>query len=181
MKAPIPFGDATTYQKGMEFLDDCDVVEDWGCGTAFAKMHRKRGTYVGVDGSPSPFTDRIADLREYRSQADGIFMRHILEHNFEWRRILENAVASFRKKFVLIMFTPFVAETKQIATNWSNIPDLSFRKEDLTQCFQGLTWREEALTTDTQYRTECVFYIERGMAIPGKPGWDFTPQSTPRA
>lgn len=179
IKGPTPYGDATTYQKGMEFLDDCELVEDWGCGTAFAKMFRKRGSYIGVDGSKSPFTDKIVDLREYRSQPDGIFMRHVLEHNHDWRRILENAAASFQRKLVLIIFTPFGPETRQIATNWSQIPDLSFRKEDLTVHFQAHAWREESFSTETQYRAETMFFVERQAAGPKKPGWSFMKSPTP--
>lgn len=173
VKGPTPFGETATYQKGMHFLEDCAMVEDWGCGTAFAKMFRNGG-YVGVDGSRSPFTDKVVDLREYRSQPDGIFMRHVLEHNHDWRLVLQNAVASFRRKFVLILFTPFAAETGQIATNWSQIPDLSFRKEDITNLFLGNPWHEETLVTDTQYRTETMFFIQRGGVKSPKPGWAFT-------
>lgn len=174
VKGPTPFGDSTTYQRGMAFLEDCESVEDWGCGTAFAKMFRTRGTYIGVDGSKSPFTDKVVDLREYRSRPDGIFMRHVLEHNHDWRRILENAIESFGKKFVLVTFTPFGPETRQIATNWSEIPDLSFRKDDLTAYLQPFRWTEETLVTETQYRTETIFLIERSSPGPKKPGWAFS-------
>ena len=56
--------------------------------------------YVGLDGT-SPFADRVVDLRAHRSSADCIFMRHVLEHNVEWRKILHGAVNSFRKRMVL--------------------------------------------------------------------------------
>lgn len=32
-------------------------------------------------------------------------MRHILEHNYEWARILDNALASFTQRMAPILFT----------------------------------------------------------------------------
>jgi hypothetical protein len=43
----------------------------------------------------SPRCAEVVDLAHYRSNVPGIFMRHILEHNYEWARILDNALASF--------------------------------------------------------------------------------------
>jgi len=154
------YGDETSYRKGMAFLDGHGTIEDWGCGTAYAKRFATRSAYVGIDGSPSDYRDKSADLATYRSHTDCIFMRHVLEHNFEWRAILRNAIASFERRMVLIIFTPFGDETRPIAT-WSGIPDIAFRKEDLTELFRDLHYSEESLETDTQYMTEHVFYIER--------------------
>lgn len=153
-------GDDVTYQKGMAFLSDCATVEDWGCGTGYSKKFCT-GTYRGLDGSKGPETDIVVDLRDYKSNPDGIFMRHVLEHNHDWKKVLDNAVASFRKKLVIILFTPLTAETRQIATNWSKIPDMSFRKEDITGALKEFKVKEEVLRTKTQYGMEFVFYIER--------------------
>jgi len=68
------------------------------------------GKYIGIDGSDTPFASRIADLRTYRSKAEGILIRHVLEHNYDWEAILAGAVESFQKKLCLILFTPFAAE-----------------------------------------------------------------------
>ena len=93
------------------------------------------------------------------------FMRHVLEHNVEWRRILAGAIASFRKRMALIIFTPFAETTRVMSTALHctsvSVPDLSFRKEDLTQCFDDLRYTEESLKTDTQYGVEHIFYIEK--------------------
>lgn len=152
--------DDVTYEKAMTFLSDCAAVEDWGCGFGTAKKFCK-GTYRGVDGSKGPLTDLVVDLREHRSEVDGILIRHVLEHNHDWKKILENAIASFRKKLVIVLFTPLSSVTRQIATNWSNIPDLSFRKEDITDFLKGFVVKEEALRTRTQYGIEFVFYVTR--------------------
>ena len=99
------YGDDTTYQKGITFLDGHGLIEDWGCGFGDAGSFVTQSPYRGIDGS-SPHADEIVDLREYRSQADCIFMRDVLEHNADWSRILANAVAWFKKRMALIIFTP---------------------------------------------------------------------------
>jgi hypothetical protein len=82
----MPFGDSESYVIGAKFLEDCEVVEDWGCGLGWFSKFRPNG-YFGVDGSDSPFASKIVDLEEYTSFVDGIFMRHVLEHNY---RAMEN-------------------------------------------------------------------------------------------
>ncbi len=158
------YGDDTTYKKGIAFLDGHGTIEDWGCGFAHAKPFVTKSQYVGIDGS-SKHADKIVDLREYTSETDCIFMRHVLEHNFDWRRILANAIASFKKRMVLVIFTPLSETTRQIATSTVltsiPVPDISFRKEDLTDYFKHYRCTEESLKTDTQYGTEHVFYIEK--------------------
>jgi hypothetical protein len=158
------YGDDTTYKKGIAFLDGHGTIEDWGCGFAHAKMFGAKSQYIGIDGS-SNCADKIADLRDYTSEADCIFMRHVLEHNVDWRRILTNAVASFKKRMVLVIFTPLAETTRVVATSTNvtsvPVPDISFRKEDLTDYFRQFKYAEESLETDTQYKTEHVFYIEK--------------------
>lgn len=158
------YGDTVTYKMAAEFLADMPEVEDWGSGTAGFKRFYN-GKYIGVDGSANKFVDKVADLREYRSRVDGIVMRHILEHNYEWGRVLQNAVASFNKKFCLVLFTPFSEETKEIAHNKKygvDVPDISFCKKDIEKYFEGLKWRlEENLVTGTGYKIEHVYFIEK--------------------
>ena len=161
---PFPYGDEVTYRKGMAFLDGHGTIEDWGAGTGYARRFVGQSTYRAVDGSPSLGVDRVVDLRTYRSDADCIFMRHVLEHNPDWRHILGNALRSFRKRMVLVVFTPFATETQEIAS-WHGIPDLAFRKEDLVAHFDGLAWHEEAVDTNTEYLREHVFYLERRVTL----------------
>ena len=92
-------------------------------------------------------------------------MRHILEHNVNWRQILTNAIASFQKRMVLVIFTPLMDTTRVILTT-SNIthipvPDIAFKKDDLTEYFKHLKYTEESVISETQYKTEHVFYIEK--------------------
>jgi glycosyltransferase involved in cell wall biosynthesis/SAM-dependent methyltransferase len=157
------YGPDTTYEKGMAFLDQPGaVIEDWGCGTTYARKFVTRGTYVGIDGTPVDGTGKMSDLRRYTSTVDCIFMRHVLEHNAEWRDILTNALGSFTRRMVLVVFTPFEAETRCIDVDrWTGIPTISFRKQDITEMLRHLSYREEAIATDSEYKIEHVFYIEK--------------------
>jgi hypothetical protein len=166
---PSSYGDNTTYARGFAFLEDCETVEDWGCGTGYARKFRAGRSYTGVDGSALGWADRIADLRTYTSSADGIFIRHVLEHNHDWQLILANAVASARSRLVLIIFTPFQDETRRIG-GVEDIPDLGFRKEDLLGCLAGFAVTEEHLVTATQYGQEHVFYAARLAGCSGRAG-----------
>jgi glycosyltransferase involved in cell wall biosynthesis len=158
------YGDDTTYAKGLAFLDGHGAIEDWGCGFGHARSFVTQSPYIGVDGS-SQYADRIADLREYTSVIECIFMRHVLEHNVDWRRILDNAIASFTKRMALVLFTPLSDTTRVIATSIGMtsvvVPDISFQQDDLTSRFRGVPYRLESLATDTQYGVEHIFYLER--------------------
>ena len=61
----------------------------------------------------------------------------------------------------LIIFTPFVDETRHIEDRWSGIPTIAFRKQDLTEFFQGLSYTEEQLESKTEYGAEHIFYLEK--------------------
>ncbi len=156
------YGRPDMYIRGMEWLEEvCSVVEDWGCRTTCAKKFLKQAKYIGIDGSASPFTDKVVDLREYTSEVEGIFMRGVIEHNYDWKAVLDNALKSFTKRMALVIFTPFGPETKNIARPEAFVPDLSFRKEDLLNRMKGLRVREENVTINSEYGAETIFYLER--------------------
>lgn len=173
-----PYADDVTMRLGMAWLDEtCETVEDWGCGTAWAARFLTRAAYTGVDGSPSPWTAVVADLREYQSDVDGIFMRGVIEHNEDWELVLANAVASFRRRLVLVVHTPVQddsGQTRNIAAAGlirpsstpqalahPGVPDLSFRRADLTRHLAGCQWREELVPSAAQYGPETMFYAEK--------------------
>ena len=155
------YGSSMTYELAAEFLDDCDTIEDWGSGRGGLTLFRKK-SIVGVDGTKTPFVDVIADLCEYTSDADGILIRHVLEHNWDWRKILENAIESFRKKLCVVLFIPLsdkgtynVEQVKGV-----DIPNLSICKNEFIDCLGTLEWEKtDRLHTDANYRNEHVFYI----------------------
>jgi len=164
----FPYGDDTTYIKGAEYLKDLRCVEDWGCGAGWFRTFIPAGRYRGIDGSQSRFADITVDLTEYRSQAEGLFLRHVLEHNESWQLILENAMASFTQRMVLVLFTPFSDTTTVLAqyeipgSPGMFVPDISFSREDITSRLNGCAWHlQENLHTDTEYGVEHVFYITK--------------------
>ena len=158
VEARRPYGDSQTYALGAVFLKGLSV-EDWGCGLGwFQNFHKD--AYIGVDGSCSKFASVHTDLTKYTSKTDGLFMRHILEHNHDWRWVLKNAVESFQKRMVLVLFTPFSNETHVLRESVPGIPDISFRKEDLLDFIGPFVCREESVKTQTQYGQEHVFYLE---------------------
>lgn len=160
LDAPQAYGDEITYRIAGEFLSGL-AVADWGCGKGFfSTIHD--GEYVGVDGSATPFATVTADLVEYREPSEGILLRHVLEHDHNWKLILDNALASFTKRMVLVLFTPLQDVTRVLAGNPNGVPDIGFAVADITSCF-GLTvrWTQETFNTNTQYGVETVFLLER--------------------
>lgn len=158
------YGNTITYQLAADFLADMAEVEDWGCGTGgFKRLYG--GKYIGVDGSTHPSVDKLVDLRTYRSNVDGIMMRHVLEHNYDWEEVLAGAVSSFKKKFCLIIFTPFMDTTREIAHNKQHgidVPDIAFCRKDIERFFEGLKWRlQDNIKTRAHYRVEHVYYVEK--------------------
>jgi SAM-dependent methyltransferase len=158
--AKVDYGDTPSYAKGMAFLEGHGTIEDWGCGMGKAKDHVRGNPYVGIDGSPGPRTTTVADLQDYRSSVDCIFMRHVLEHNWGWRVVLANALASFRHRMVLILFTPLSGGDIKLADN-GGIPDLSLDRADLIAMLGGFLVAEERLATATEYGVEHIFYLEK--------------------
>jgi hypothetical protein len=161
--SPAPYGASETYEMGADFLKPCATVEDWGCGRSWFRTLRP--DVIGIDGSPSRNTDVVADLTRYTSYVEGIFMRHVLEHNYEWARILDNAVTSFTKRLVLVLFTPMTDEMiREIAFNDElGVPDLSFAVRDIEQHFNPIVhkWAHDTIATPTQYGTETIFLVEK--------------------
>lgn len=160
---PKPYGDPSTYALGARWLQGCELVEDWGCGLGWARFVIPSGRYWGLDGSQGPAVDEVVDLTIYRSRVPGIFMRHVLEHNLEWSKVLDNAVSSFTQRMALILFTPMADRTHQIAWNEGyEVPDISFSAKDLESRFgDGVNFRVEDLHTTSQYGVERIYYLEK--------------------
>lgn len=154
------WGDETTYRLAAEYLADVDVVEDWGCGSGGFR-HFCKTKYIGIDGSATPFADKIVDLASYTSSADGILLRHVLEHNLDWEKILDNAVKSFRKKLCIILFTPFGRETRTIVYDPAmDVVDISFCKDDITRHLSSCRWSlKEGIHTVSHYKIEHIFFV----------------------
>jgi hypothetical protein len=163
LKDPWPYGETTSYEIGAAWLADCALIEDWGCGAGWLRKLVPPDRYRGIDGTASPVCDEALNLITYCSSVPGIFMRHVLEHNYDWRRILDNAVASFKERMVLILFTPERATTEEIAwTPGLGVPDIAFRFADITDRFPAdVTYAVQRIYSATQYGCETIFFLER--------------------
>lgn len=159
------YGHSMSYQIGSQYLSDCSTVEDWGCGKGWLRLFFPQTIqYIGLDGSHNKFVDKHVDLEEYTSSVDGIFMRHVLEHNYGWKNVLSNAVKSFEKKMVLILFTPWSEEkTKQIGfTDSVGVPDLSFSRHEIEEHFLNLEYKYiEVPSPETFYGKEYIYLIKK--------------------
>ena len=163
LEQPWPYGETTSYEIGAAWLAHCALTEDWGCGAGWLRTLIPPERYRGIDGSASPVCDDVVDLVAYRSRVPGIFMRHVLEHNHEWSRILDNALSSFKERMVLILFTPESETTQEIArTPGVDVPDIAFRLADITDHFPAdVTYTVRRITSSTQYGRETILLLER--------------------
>ena len=160
---PRRFRCDTTYKRGAEYLSGIGRIEDWGCGTAYFKRFLPEGCYCGIDHDPAACCDQLADLATYTSATDGLFLRHVLEHELRRQRILRNAVASFRRRMVLVVHTPFVRATGPRRREDGPVPgpfapEIHFCRGDLVREFPGVPFRlEENTWTDSPHGREHVF------------------------
>ncbi len=157
---PHRYGGDDSYVFAEKYLKGLDV-EDWGCGEGrFKDFHT--GVYIGVDGSMANHRCHIvADLRKRRLYSPGILLRHVLEHNEEWQKVLRNAVRCATNTLVIVLFTPLQEKTHQIG--WSDeikVPDIGFALEDIRAFLPKGT--EEHLnipSPSTQYGVEHIFVV----------------------
>lgn len=165
MKNRFPYGDSDTYKLGSDWLSDCDVVEDWGCGGGwFSKVHG--GTVVSVDGSESLFADKIENLTEYVNPVQGVFMRHVLEHNYDWEKILDNLLESFQHRAFICLFTPFAPEyiTIEITVNtgaFAGIPDLALGYKSFYEKVEPYIVSYGLVKSSAIYSFESYFMLEK--------------------
>jgi len=160
---PQAYGDTQTYQIGADYLSGL-ALEDWGCGKGWFSQFTDPELYRGVDGSATPFASEVVDLVTYRSNTPGLYMRHVLEHNYQWRSILDNALASFTEKMVLVTFTPFRDVTQEIAyAEDPGVPDISFGLDEFYDILGEAvsSFQHLHLKSETQYGVEDVFLLDR--------------------
>jgi SAM-dependent methyltransferase len=167
-----PYGDSPVYEMGAVALRDagCTRVEDWGCGYGwFAHIARSAAptiTVVGVDGSQSPTAAFQDDLVTRQTSVDGIFMRSVLEHNYNWPDLLTNALGSFTKRMVLATFTKFQTtglKDKELRfEDEYQVPTLSLSYPKLLRLLKGFrVVEQEIVSPNTYYDVENIFVIDR--------------------
>lgn len=164
---PMVYGSEASYRKAAEFLDGyCPIVEDWGAGRTAAKPYFVKSRYIAIDGSVcGDRIDMIADLRDYRSEiADGILIRHVLEHNYDWTRIVQNALGCpCLRRLVIVLFLQPRDWTEMFELNQDGIPNLHISRRCLEEMFQGWSWRSEMIPRNdlTCHTAEYFYFAER--------------------
>ncbi len=146
------------------------LIEDWGCGNCIFKEYLNNNIkYIGVDGSETGYQNKIEDLTKYVTEADGIYLRHVLEHNDDYKKIFKNALESFNKVFILVLFTPFTSNNEIDVLTSCNlkgkiIPDIAFNKKHIIDIIEQNNCSYELLEnikSNTAYKYEQIFVIKK--------------------
>jgi len=157
-----PYGDTSTYQIGVNFLSGL-AVEDWGCGLGWYKTIHQ-GPYIGIDGTPSQHADIVADLREYKSETPAVWMRHVLEHNPDWKKILHNALSSAQQKIVIIVFTPNGNNEQIDYVKALEVPDIALPHAEIAEKIKKAGFElveQSTIPTESFYGEETLFLAEK--------------------
>lgn len=161
------FSETETYNIAAEFLSDCETIEDWGVGAGGFLNHCPKA--IGVDGSDTPFAiKKGVDLCTYVSECEGVHLRHVLEHNYEWTKILENALKTASKKICITFFIPLnEGDTIELAHNRDHgvdVPDLSISRDEFDSIvanYKPESIDVDILETKTGYEVEIVCKITK--------------------
>lgn len=152
------YGTDETYRLAAEWLCGCTSVADWGGGTGyFGRFLAPSVRYVVVDGTPQTPGCVCADLSSYREPSDGILLRHVLDQAEDWLAVLNNAVASFQRRMVVVTFTP-MAEVTSIVKRKSGWPVRHFNPDDLIAVMRPHVVVQEWCKTS---HPEMIYYLER--------------------
>lgn len=167
------YADPKTAEMAGEFLRIPEIldIEDWGCGFGgFEDYVGEWQHYIGIDGSKTPYASKIEDLVHYRSTVDAIHLRHVLEHNEEWKAILNNFLESFQKRGVLTIFTPMNKGQKKVRVyedfdGLGRMIDVWFGEGEI----EGLIRQHPNITVEaiygieskSQYGAEYMFLLEK--------------------
>lgn len=162
--------DSDSYRIGADFLKDCHSVEDWGCGKGWFGFIAQdfKLDVIGIDGSHTPFADKVVDLEGYTSDVDGIFMRSVAEHNFEWEKILNNLAKSFTEKAFVQFYTPMNTETDEgilllMSPGYDNIPEISIPTSVWHSILKKnkIKWKTENVDSPLAYGEETYYFLEK--------------------
>lgn len=161
-----------SYKKAGEFLGKDVPMEDWGGGTGWAKKYFTH--YKNIDAATHEAIDIKVDLANYTSSVDNILIRQVLCYNWKWKKIIENAKKSFKKKLCIIINHPLVVkttiygespvvDTKGRSLKKNITPDIYFAKKDILSLFPPEEYRvkDEILETDTPFGQEWAVYVEK--------------------
>jgi hypothetical protein len=99
----------------------------------------------------------VTDLRYYTSSVEGILLRHVLDHNWCWEQILQNAIASFQKQLAIVIWLPMTAgETIQVDTNFLGTPDLRIPADRLEKLLGDLWFQKHTCASG-----ETIYFVRK--------------------
>lgn len=163
--APFGYSESPAFEMGADWLADCDTIADWGCGGGLFSRHIPADRYIGVDGSQTGAVTVVADLATYREPSDGVFMRNVLEHNYDWATILDNALAAFRQRMALTVYTPWhdgpEPSSEILFEDAYGVPLLSFRRDALEARMAGVTYELHDVEAGSYYGLDHVYLISK--------------------
>jgi hypothetical protein len=106
--------------------------------------------------------DVIADLTAYQSSTEGVFVRHVLEHNHDWAAILDRAVSSCTRRFALVLFVPPGDALRQVGFSRDvGVPDLSLPAAEIEARLRPFHRTRLVIRTATQYGEETCYFATR--------------------
>lgn len=106
------YGIVESYRVAADWLRPCRTVADWGCGGGYFERYLSPNQrYIPIDGTRQIHGQILADLATYEGESDGIMLRHVVDCTNDWRAVLLNVVRRFRRRAVVITFTPMVERT----------------------------------------------------------------------
>jgi hypothetical protein len=149
------YGDEETYRIAAAWLGGCASVADWGGGAGYFRRFLPGSVrYLNVDGTLQDGVDVVADLATYDGQSDGLMLRHVIDNTPEPDYVLVNALASYRERMAVVLYTPH-SEAVQVVRYQYGWPVWNLNHERLIECF-GSALRQTIKTGD-----ETVFLLER--------------------
>lgn len=164
----VIYGHPESYQRAGIWFDEVGgVLEDWGCGCCAMRDYVKKCEYIGLDGSVNDYYERYpVDLANYISRVHCLLLRDVIDHNVEWEKVLANAVSSFTKRMVLVIFHDLGPETKVLfhhaSPKFPGVPDLQFSLGDLFKHIEPYLRRIENIPADDNSpNNETMFYLEK--------------------
>lgn len=152
------YGTDDTYRMAAGWLEGCYEVADWGGGSGyFRKFLPASVRYTVIDGTKHNEQTMVADLAAYTEPADGILLRHVLEHNDQWRTVLANALHACRYRLVVVTFTPDTDVTHRMKMK-SGWPVWAFATAELRTELGVFLVHDQPVQTS---HPEHVYYVER--------------------
>lgn len=170
LDSPDHYIDSESYEVGAYWLKNCATIEDWGCGKGwFGYVASKAGLSVtGIDGSKTKFADKVVDLEDYTTEVEGIFMRSVAEHNYEWEKVLTNLAKSFTKRAFVQFYTPMNKTTEegillQTSAGYDNIPEISIPTKVWERILKenNIKWTMEEVDSPLAYGEETYYFLQK--------------------